>query len=85
MEKRKYYTVIRKEHKLGENLYVIGVVSGLRFALCEDKDSYPWGNGEIEEGYILVTECTSELYENFTKRVEEIYPGLCIFDYKKES
>lgn len=86
MEKRKYYTLIRKDHKLGDNVYVHGVVSGIRFMICEYEGHIPHGIGKLENGMMLISECSPEDYELFTKKVEEFYPGLCIFDYQmKES
>ena len=85
MDKKIFKTLIRKDHKLGGNKYVYGVVNGIRFAICEDGESIPFGNGEIDEGRIVMTRCTPEVYEQFTKKVEEVYPGLCIFYYEEES
>ena len=81
MDNKKFKTLIRKDHKLGDNLYVKGKVSGIQSVLCPREIEFDHGTNE--EGYILVAECTPEQYENFMNFVEKFYPGLCIFDYER--
>lgn len=82
MEKKfKIKTLIRKDHKLGDNVYVRGKISGIQSVMCPRKIEF--GNGQNDEGFILVAECTPEQYDDFMNFVEDIYPGLCVFDYKE--
>lgn len=74
-------TLIRKDHKLGNNAYVRGRISGIQSVICPRKIEF--GNGRNEEGFILVAECTPEKYDDFMNTVENMYPGLCKFDYKE--
>lgn len=82
MEKHVVKTLIKKDHKLGGNVYVRGKISGIQSVMCPREIEF--GNGMIEEGFILVTECTVDQYDDFMNFVENMYPGLCIFDYKIE-
>ena len=84
MEKRIFKTILKDDHELIDNEYVLGRISGIKLAMC-DKDPT---KGFIWEhicgvGHMLKTECTSDQYDAFTKIIEELYPGFCIFDYKE--
>lgn len=77
---RKFYTFIKKEHKLGGMLYVQGRIHGFMTLICEEDQGIPSGIGVSESGTIFVTETTEEKYAKFKKVVEKHYPGLCEFD-----
>lgn len=84
MGKRIFKTLIKKDHKLGKNLYVKGRLSGFANLLCKDyKD--PHGNTECERGWILVNRCSPRRYLKFVKVAEEVYPDLCEFNYEEEA
>lgn len=86
MEKKVFNTLIKKDHKFGENEYVHGRISGMQEMICDGNN-----NGVDEPGYamwhipgvgeVLVTYCEPEKYESFKNLVEKHYPGLCEFDY----
>lgn len=80
-KKYKIKTLIRKDHKLGNNIYVKGRISGMQSVFC--KRDIEFGTGENDEGYILVAECTAVQYDDFMNHVENCYPGLCKFDYRE--
>ena len=85
MREKMFYTVIKADHKLGGNEYVMGRVSGIQCAVrCKHpgKDIL-YGHGENEIGEIYPMKTTSRRYKKFARIVEQNYPGLCIFDYKK--
>lgn len=74
-------TLIRRDHKFGENAYVRGRVTGMQAAICNQDTEY--ANVMLEEGVILTAKCTAIQYDNFMNLVEKKYPGLCKFDYKE--
>lgn len=86
MEKRLFWTLIKYNHKLGDNKYVRGRISGIQLVLCEknSEDELIFANMRTEEGVILRTITTQTNYDKFTKLIEELYPGLCIFDYMRD-
>lgn len=86
MGKRIFRTLIKKEHKLGGNTYVEGRLSGIQYVVCCKNIELQYAQIGIEEGTVLLTMCTPKQYEKFSKIVEELYPGLCEFNYyRKES
>lgn len=80
--KMRFETLMKEDHKFGDNQYVLGRISGMLYAICND-DYLCWGHCKNNAGYILITECTPERYEIFKEKVEEQYPDLCIFDYRE--
>ena len=83
MEKREVVTLIRKEHKLGDNAYVKGRISGIGYMLLYDKDGLEYANAKNDDGFLLTHKCNVDQYMEFMEIVEKLYPGLCIFDYKE--
>ena len=81
MEKRIVKTLIKKDHKLGNNEYVKGRISGIQSIMCPR--DFEFGTGRNEDGFILVAECDVNQYDRFINVIEEMYPGLCIFDYRE--
>ena len=73
-------TLIKRNHKFGENAYVRGRISGIKLVVCDGSDKF--ANCEIDEGILIKSECTPEQYDEFMNIVEKHYPGLCEFDYK---
>ena len=84
MEKRIFKTIVRADNKFGDSEYVRGRISGIQLAMCDEdpKNGFVWsyvpGVGDM-----IKTECTPEKYDAFTKVIENLYSGLCIFDYKE--
>lgn len=86
MMKRIHYTLIKADHKLGKNKYVQGRVSALldMFAYCVGGKTIQPANVCCDDGFIIVTECTKRQYKKAAKFIEQMYPGLCVFDYQKQ-
>lgn len=84
MENKIFKTIVRADHKFGDSEYVRGRISGIQFAMCtkDSKKEFVWSYVP-RVGDMMKAECTSEQYAAFAKAVEELYPGLCIFDYKE--
>lgn len=84
MEKRIFKTLILKKGRLGKNKYVHGRICGMNLVLCGGVESdrrFPLlENRKIT---IILSECTQKQYNKFKELVEEVYPGICIFDYKE--
>ena len=81
-----YKTLIKGDHYLGNNEYVVGKVSGIMSVLC-DGDERPFVIREDIESKdrILTTKCTADKYAIFVGAVTKHYPAdLFIFDYKDE-
>lgn len=88
MEKKEFRTLIKRDGKLGNNDYVMGVISGIinglaYNSLCEDeKDEYKlYAIDLAKEGCIITVNCSSKVYYQIIRTVEYCYPGLCIFNY----
>ena len=84
MENKIFKTIVRADHKFGDSDYVRGRISGIQLAMCakDPKKEFVWSYVP-RVGDMMKTECTSEQYDAFIKIIEELYPGLCIFDYKE--
>ena len=83
MEKRRFRTLIKADHKFGGNAYIEGRIIGMAYVLCEVYKTTPHGTQRCDEGFKFLVECTDEQYERFVAMAEDNYPGLCIFDYKE--
>ena len=81
--KRMFYTLVKADHKLGGNTYILGRISGIKSVLCDEDYKIAIANMKKDNGTILSVLTTNEQYEKFTKYIEDIYPDLCIFDYKR--
>lgn len=80
MEKRKFYTIVRSNHKLSGNNYVLGFIRGIECAMCGSEEM-KCGHGKSADGeWIIPTVCTEEQYRAFADMVSKIYPCLCEFD-----
>lgn len=80
-----FATLIKKEHKLGENEYVQGRINGIMEILCNGKrngiDEPAIAGRRIPGvGELMLTECEPEQYEVFKNLIEKHHPGLCEFD-----
>lgn len=63
------------------NKYIRGRISGISLVICGD-DYGPYKRAE--DGYVQSVVCEPEQYDEFKKLVEEVYPGLCEFNYKEK-
>ena len=84
MEKRYFHTLVKHDHKFGDNKFVRGVINGIRYALLHYDQRIELANIlKTDTGDAIIPAiCTAEEYEKFKTLVEERYPGLCEFDYE---
>ena len=82
MEERIFNTLVKHDHKFGENKFVRGVIVGIRYAVLHYDRGIELANEKIMRtgDVIIPAQCTAEEYEKFKTLVEERYPGLCEFD-----
>ena len=91
MEKEcKFRTLVKKDHEFGDNKFMLGRLVGYQQLICdgfrEGSSKIPHGIGHIEEGTVLVCECTPDKYSEFTELVKQNFPdGLCVFDWRNEN
>lgn len=83
MEERLFWTLIKANHRLGGNEYIHGRISGIQYIICQETDMVT-GNMENDDGFILSIITTQNKYNKFAKIIEEMYPGLCTFDYMRD-
>lgn len=83
MDKKEFKTLVKENHKkFGGNRYVVGRISGINHILCGDTMKFP--HECDDEGNTIIThECYQEQYDIFKITIEDLYPDLCIFDYKR--
>lgn len=83
-ERMEVLTLIKKDHTRLSNEYIAGRISGIGYVVSGCKRGY--ANMQVKEGYVYRHEFTIDEYEKFMMIVEELYPGLCEFNYQmKES
>lgn len=83
-EKMKVLTLIKYNHKFGCNKYVMGRISGIGYLLSDFCSRY--SITKDDNGFILAHDFSADDYDEFVQIVEELYPGLCVFNYQmKES
>ena len=78
-----FETLIREDHKFGRNKYIQGVITGWADLIFEDCYHTYWIRSEDWGGTKFGVICTYRDYERFVHKVEERYPGLCVFDCKE--
>lgn len=83
METRKIKTLVKRDHILGKDNYVLGRIMGAMAVMCKEDPAMglELGRGYCEKGAIIVAETTDEKYEAFASVIENWYAGLCIFNY----
>lgn len=82
MRKTRFITRIKGNHRLGKKEYVQGVIVGIQTVLCrEEHMEAPWYN-MAGDTFIPVT-CYAWRYKRLMCAVEDRYPGLCEFNYKR--
>ena len=84
MEKLEVKTLIKRNHKFGENEFILGRISGIGYIVANKKG---FALMEICEGNVYRNEFTPDEYDKFMNIIEDLYPGLCEFNYqiKRES
>ena len=79
-----FKTLVREDHKHGNNEYVLGRIGGIQQVMCNGEPLKGFAvKHVVGTGAVLMTECTPEQYVAFMKFVKEMYPGLCVFAYKE--
>lgn len=87
-----FKTLIRKGYRSKENGrtvltndYIIGRVNGIEYVLCGHCGEYKRRAMHCDNnGFVIISYCPKEDYENFATEVEKLYPGLCEFYWKKD-
>ena len=83
MEKRKFRTLIKGDHKVYSNEYVVGRINGFMIAMCMDDPmgrSYGINRNRKTGDRIMTVETTEARYVRFMEVVNSRYPDLCEFD-----
>ena len=75
-----FRTLIKNNHRLDEK-YVRGLLYGIYYMCC-GHSGYDYTR--VNEGSVMIFRCTQEQYVEFTKVIENVYPGLCVFNYTYE-
>ena len=83
MKTRKIRTLVKRDHALGKDEYVLGRIVGAMAAMCKEDpaEGLEFGRFRCEKGWIVMTETTEEKYEAFASVIDSWYTGLCTFDY----
>lgn len=76
-------TLIKKDHKYGDDKYILGRISGVGYILAGKKKFY--ATMKTDKGMIYRNEFTPEKYDEFINVIDNLYPGLIIPNYKIES
>lgn len=83
METRLFKTLVKRENNLGCNEYVLGRITGIMLIMCdrrEDKLKNGYAMEFDDRGITVYVNCTEGDYFEFAAVVDELYPGLCVFD-----
>ena len=83
MENRVFKTLVKSEHALGKDDFVLGRIMGAMAVMCKEDPArgLEMGRGHCKHGNIFVTKTSFEKYEAFANVIENWYPGLCLFGY----
>lgn len=80
MDEIKRFTTIAERNKMGNELYVFGVIQGLMMGICDpDCKTFRWDCEIFQDFCIFTIDTTQERFDRFRSFVEKIYPGLCKF------
>ena len=79
MDKLRVNILVDGEHKLGDNSYVLGKISGFKDCICKTYKDMHFANRDLGFGVVLKSYCTSEEYVELKSTIEDHYPGLCKF------
>lgn len=80
MDRKTVLTLVKGNHNDGYNEFILGRINGIGY--CMSGFTRGFANMRIEEGYIYRHKFTVDEYDKFINVIEELYPGLCVFDYK---
>ena len=80
-----YKTLVRNDHHLGGNEFVLGKITGIMYAMCNmPNGGKTFGIADClaggTVGKLLMTECTAEEYNRFALTIDVLYQGLCLYD-----
>lgn len=79
-ERKTMITLIKGGHKHLKDEFILGRISGIGYCMSGFERGYVIMH--VEEGSIYKRKFTEEEYEEFSKVIEELYPGLCEFNYE---
>jgi hypothetical protein len=83
METRQIKTLVKSDHALGEDMFVLGRIMGAMAVMCKDDPAkgIEYVIDYCSDGNIFMIETTEAKYEAFANVIENWYTGLCVFDY----
>lgn len=82
MDKFKVLTLIRGDYKFQvPEEYILGKIAGIGYMICGQSRGYTMRRIK-DKGAIYEKEFTVDEYDNFMNIIEELYPGLCEFNYQ---
>lgn len=83
MKTRRIKTLVKGDHTLGKDQFVLGRIMGAMAVMCKEDPAMglEFGRDRYERGNVFMTETTDEKYAAFVHVVESWYAGLCVFDY----
>lgn len=85
MDNIKRYVIIAKRNKIGNEMYIFGVIQGLLTGICDlNSGTLIWGCELFQDFCIYTADTTQQHFDKFRSIVEEIYPGLCEFSTTRE-
>lgn len=81
MEKEEVLTLVRRDdHIHVADEFILGNIVGIGYMISNARG---YNIMEICEGYLYIKEFTRDEYDKFKNVIEELYPGLCKFNYKE--
>ena len=85
METRVFKTLIKGDHALGKDDFVLGRIMGAMAVMCKEDPARGLEIGRAcrKDCNIFATETTKEKYEAFANVIENWYPDLCVFGYEE--
>lgn len=75
-----YTTLVSADHNLSGNSYVLGKISGIAEMMFGGRKMSCWHSYGADDARYFTVYTSPGKYELFQKKIEEFYPGLCVFD-----
>lgn len=77
MKEQIFITLVKRQNE--DNAFIRGSVSEMLLKLC---GGTCYARLTANEGLILRVQCCPSAYSEFTKQIEIMFPGACIFNYE---
>jgi hypothetical protein len=78
-----FETLVKVDHpRFGSSAFARGKILAWQEMICDNGIVGAYPIKVIDEGRIFKTKCTPDKYDEFTKRVNSMYPDLCVFNYQ---